>query len=118
MKKICVTGANGFIGKSICNKLIKLGIPVCGSIRSKSLSFNNSNYEKISIGNINSETNWSKALKNCDCIIHCAGVTETKRSSVKKKIFFEVNFEGTKKLALDAVSAGVKKIIFFEFDKG
>ena len=84
---------------------------MCGSIRSKSLSFNNSNYEKISIGNINSETNWSKALKNCDCIIHCAGVTK-QNDQVSKKKYFEVNFEGTKKLALDAVSAGVKKIIF------
>ena len=30
MKKVLVTGAAGFIGFSICNKLLESGIDVCG----------------------------------------------------------------------------------------
>ena len=30
MKKVLVTGAAGFIGFSICNKLLEFGIDVCG----------------------------------------------------------------------------------------
>ena len=30
MKKVLVTGAAGFIGFSICNKLLELGLDVCG----------------------------------------------------------------------------------------
>ena len=30
MKKVLVTGAAGFIGFSVCNKLLELGVKVCG----------------------------------------------------------------------------------------
>ena len=33
MKKILVTGASGFIGQNICEELIKLNWPVCGTVR-------------------------------------------------------------------------------------
>ncbi len=49
MKKICVTGANGFIGKSICNELIKHGKFVRGTVRSLKTISEISNYECISV---------------------------------------------------------------------
>ena len=70
MNKILVTGANGFIGQSLCNKLIKKNKIVRGIVRDESIAKNNLNIEYASVGDINSETNWMHLLSNIDCIIH------------------------------------------------
>ena len=41
MKKICVTGANGFIGKSLCKRLIHSNKSIRGLVRNLNKSSNN-----------------------------------------------------------------------------
>ena len=63
MKKILVTGASGFIGKTLCNKLIKLSFNVQGAVRSlDSLTFDY-NFKAVTVGEIGANTNWINALK-------------------------------------------------------
>jgi len=112
MKKILVTGASGFIGKTLCNKLIKLSFNVQGAVRSlDSLTFDY-NFKAVTVGEIGANTNWINALKDIDCIIHCAG----KAHSISKKnninMYHSINTEGTKNLAEQAVKAGVKRLVF------
>lgn len=114
MKKICVTGAYGFIGKQICEFLADSNISVTGFVRDLNLSKNSSNIDYIPVGDIGLKTNLKSNLIGTDCIIHCAGrahvMNETKVDSLK--IYHSANVDGTKQLAEQAVEAGVKRFIF------
>jgi nucleoside-diphosphate-sugar epimerase len=112
MKKILVTGANGFIGQHIYKHLIKLNYPVKGTIRNLDNALINCDTKYISVGNIDAETNWDHALDGIDCIIHCAGKAHARNKKVELDIYRKVNREGTKHLAEQAAEAGVKRLIF------
>ena len=94
MNKILVTGANGFIGQSLCKKLIEKDKFVRGIVRNVSVNKNNYNIEYASVGDINSETNWMHLLSNIDCIVHCAGIAHAMK---KKNLFTEKDYISTNK---------------------
>jgi nucleoside-diphosphate-sugar epimerase len=112
MKKILVTGVNGFIGKNIYKDLIKLNYFVRGAVRNLDTALINSDTKYISVGNIDVQTKWSNALEGVDCVIHCAGKTHVINKKDELDIYRTVNREGTKHLAEQAVKAGVKRLIF------
>jgi len=111
--KIAVTGANGFIGSYLISLIQKKGIKVRGVIRSHNTSIakSNKNVSFIGVGNIDGRTNWKHALRDIDCVIHCAGRAHKMNDSLPKN-YLEVNTEGTRRLALEAVKAGVKRVVF------
>ena len=114
MKKILITGANGFIGNSLYKTLLKAGRSCVGTVRSINLNSSNSNNKYIEVGNIGSNTNWKEILNDVDCIIHCAGkahIMETKKDD-KQSIYHSANVDGTKQLAKQAAEAKVKRLIF------
>ena len=114
IKKILVTGANGFIGQSICEALFKANRLFAGTIRSKGFKSSNDNIEYILVDDIGNSTNWKIALKGVDCIIHCAGRAHIlkKIDANEKKILNSVNVDVTKQLAKQAAELGVKRLVF------
>jgi len=112
MKKICITGANGFIGNTLCKSLKAPDNHIQGFVRVMDLDNNSSETEHISVGDISSKTNWKDHLNGFDCIIHCAGLTNQMSSIKDINVYNLVNKEGTKRLAEQAVEAGVKKLVF------
>ena len=56
MKKILITGANGFIGQNIYKDLIKLNYFVRGAVRNLDAALINGGTKYISLGNIDVET--------------------------------------------------------------
>ena len=113
MKRVCITGASGFIGQSLCRTLAKSGFIVKGFIRNSKpnlQSGNNINY--IPVGNIDLSTNWENLLSSQDCIIHCAGTVNATNKKNDESIYNSINVEGTKNLAMQAAKAGVKRLIF------
>ena len=114
MKKICVTGAYGFIGKSICEFLAHSNISVTGLVRDLNSSKNSSNIDYIPVGDISFNTNLKKILIDTDCIIHCAGVAHVINEAKIDlfNIYQSANVNGTKQLANQAAEAGVKRLIF------
>jgi nucleoside-diphosphate-sugar epimerase len=112
MKKILVTGANGFVGLNIYKHLIKLNYSVKGIIRNLDNTLINCDSKYISVGNIDAETNWDNALEGVDCIIHCAGKAHAMNKEVELDIYRKVNRDGTKHLAEQAVKAKIKRFIF------
>jgi nucleoside-diphosphate-sugar epimerase len=112
MKKILVTGANGFVGLNIYKHLIKLNYSVKGIVRNLDNALINCDSKYILVGNIDAETHWDNALDGIDCIIHCAGKAHTMNKKVELDIYRKVNREGTKNLAEQAAEAGVKRLIF------
>lgn len=112
MKKICVTGASGFIGKSLCKTLLASNKTVRGFVRSLNTNTDPPEIELISIGNISSKTNWIDQIRGYDCIVHCAGQVHFIKDKIDLETYRLVNSEGTKRLAEQAVEAGVKRLVF------
>jgi nucleoside-diphosphate-sugar epimerase len=112
MKKILVTGANGFIGHNLYKNLIKLNYSVKGTARNLNTVLINYDTKYISVGNIDGKTNWDHALEGVDCVIHCAGKAHVINKKDELDIYRVINREGTKHLAEQAVKAKVKRLIF------
>ena len=114
MNKILVTGANGFIGESLCKVLSDKNNLVRGVVRDISTIKKNSNIEYVSVGNINCETSWSKLLADIDYVVHCAGKAHAVNQNNKnsKEAYQSINVEGTRQLVTQAAKAGIKRLIF------
>ena len=105
---ILLTGANGFVGKSIVNKLASHNVILTSR---SNLSQNQGVYfaKKMS-----STEDFSDCLKNIEVIIHTAGRAHRINDKAKdpKKKYMEVNCFGTLNLARQAAKAGVKRFIY------
>ena len=112
MKRICITGANGFIGNALCKSLKSSNNHIRGFVRFMDLDNNSSETEYISVGDISSKTNWKDHLKGFDCVIHCAGLTHQMSSIKDINVYNLVNIDGTKRLAEQSVEAGIKRLVF------
>jgi len=113
--KILVTGSNGFIGSSLAVKLNSIGHIVRGAVRERSdLPDAGMAYDRISVGSIDSSTDWTMALHGIDSVVHLAArvhvMTET--SSDPLSAFYKVNLDGTVRLAEQAVESGVRRFVY------
>jgi nucleoside-diphosphate-sugar epimerase len=106
---IAVTGASGFVGYALCNRMRLYGLEVRSIVRSQLL-----NMDSISVGDIGSDTDWSRALTGVNCLIHCAARVHVMHDSETESLaaFRKVNVEGTKNLAEQAVNHGVRRLVF------
>lgn len=112
INSVLVTGANGFVGNPLCEVLAKQNWIVRGAVRSQ---IKNEQYiEWITIDDINRETDWSKALKDIDVVIHLAARVHIMEEKSAKPLaeFREVNVEGTRQLAIQAANAGIKRFVY------
>jgi len=115
MKNILVTGANGFIGRVLCGVLADAGNEVRGSARdSQHITIKNQACEYISVGDIDSNTDWAPALNGVDAVVHLAARVHVMRETAVDPLmeFQRVNVEGTERLARQAVSLGVKRFVY------
>src|SRR5210317_1663520 len=112
MKNICITGANGFIGKYLCNALISSNKSIRGFVRNLDSLTESSKIDYRVIKDISSKINWKKELSGYDCIIHCAGKSHSTNVEENSNAYFFVNTEAAIHLAEQAAEAGVKRLVF------
>lgn len=125
MKNVLITGGAGFIGSNLALKLIEKGYHVTvldnlseqihGANAEESSPLYNSIKGKVSFirGTVTSISDWEKAIKNQDAIIHYAAETGTGQSMYEVKKYTDVNIQGTA-IMLDLlvnVPNQVKKVI-------
>ena len=111
MKKVLVTGANGFLGKAIATVLVKQGFEVLCATRSP---FELDGAKTIRIASLDNMLDWYECLAGVDCIIHTAARVHVMNelASDPYQEFYKVNVEGTLKLARAAVKKGVRRFIY------
>ena len=112
MKKICITGANGFIGKSICRSLINTDIKVRAFIRSHKEKIEANNIEYIKIDRDFNKVKWEDFLNGYDCVIHCAGSVPSFKKNKDFETYKAINIDGTTFLAEKSAKVNVKRFIF------
>ena len=89
MTRVLVTGATGFIGRALCADFAGSGWQVtAGDLR---------------------RPGWEDALQGNQTVVHLAGVAHTRGTQA---LYEEVNVAATERLALAAVPAGVRRLVF------
>ena len=73
---ILITGANGFIGRSLCKRMLADGYQLRGAVRSAAqMTALPLGVEGVMVGDIGPETDWSEALAGIEGIVHLAAKT-------------------------------------------
>lgn len=111
---ILVTGASGFVGSALVQKLIDDGKYTPKVAVRKTIPELPENISQALIENLDKSTNWHDALKSVEVIIHSAArahiVNETAEDSMAE--FRKTNVDGTLNLAKQALQAGVKRFVY------
>lgn len=107
-----VTGANGFVGRSICAAANGRGLQVTGAVRG--VAGRISGVETITVGEIDGGTDWAAALRGVDVVIHLAARAHVMDESDADPlaIYRRINLHGTVNLAEQAARAGVKRLVY------
>lgn len=111
---VLVTGANGFVGSAVMNRLQGGREKECiGTVRDASL-VGSVRGNIVGVGHIDAHTNWRTALGSADTVVHTAAVTHGggRVGDEQKFLLTKVNVDGTLALARQAASSGVHRFIF------
>ena len=111
--KILLTGATGFIGKSLVAELLQKNFNISIAVRQKNSLFPNE-VKQFVVGDFERNPDFSASLVEIDCVIHLAGkahVIDKNKASVLDE-FRLINTDFTLRLARQAATAGVNRFIF------
>jgi nucleoside-diphosphate-sugar epimerase len=109
MSSAClVTGAKGFIGGAVLKEMARRGIEATGASRTAASS------RCRAVGEIDGETDWRPVLERVGCVVHAAGRAHILRDASADPLssFRRVNVAGTRRLAVQAAEAGVRRVVF------
>lgn len=108
MKNILITGGAGFIGSNLANKLVSLGYQICildnlseqihGRHQNSTLYNSVKKSSNFILGDVRNKSDWKKAIKGQDAIVHLAAETGTGQSMYEIDKYNNVNVGGTKNL--------------------
>ncbi|HEX5142142.1 MAG TPA: NAD-dependent epimerase/dehydratase family protein [Dehalococcoidia bacterium] len=107
--KVLVTGANGFVGSHVAERLAARGVELRLLLRPTSrLRFlEGIDYERVD-GDVRDPESLAKAVEGVDAVAHLAVLT----AAVSERLFQEVNAIGTANLVRAAQHAGVGRFVY------
>ncbi len=109
MTKILVTGATGFVGRTLCAELGKRGIDYAAVVRPGQAMAHGR-----AVDGIRPDTDWQQALQGIAVVVHLAARVHVMQDTETDPLaaFRTVNVDATLNLARQAAAAGVKRLVF------
>lgn len=115
MSRILVTGATGFIGRTLVPRLLVRGHTVRAAVRRPDAVLP-AGVEAIRVGDIGTGTDWPAALDGIEVVVHLAGLAHNqyRREDFpdERHAFNEINLGGTRRLAEAASAAGIRRMVY------
>lgn len=110
---VVVTGANGFVGRALVERLAAECVPVRAAVRRAGQAFA-CGVTVVETGALDMATTWAPALTGAATIVHCAARVHQLRDVAgdPPAAFMAVNRDATVHLARQAVAAGVRRFVF------
>jgi nucleoside-diphosphate-sugar epimerase len=110
---ILVTGATGFVGAALVERLAREGAETRASVRRNDV-FVPAGIHTVLIEDLTANTDWSLALRGVGVIVHTAARVHVMNDVTNDPLteFRRVNVQGTLNLARQAVAAGVGRFVF------
>ncbi len=112
--KALVTGANGFVGRSVWQRLDAMnGVQAVGSVRGAA-AFTDTGTAVVAVGDLSAQTDWSVALDGVEAVVHAAARVHVMDDTSTDPLaeFRRVNVQGTLNLARQAAAQGVQRFVF------
>lgn len=100
--KVFITGANGFIGRSLARRCRELGAEVSG------LDFQADAEWGVVAGDLTNAEQWKQALDGVDLVIHAAAIVS---NTASMDLAWGINVKATADLLAHCVEAGVKRFV-------
>lgn len=106
--KILVTGADGFVGRGVCDLLAQRGYTLVRAVRGPAAP------GELAIGEVNGETAWNVALQKApQAVVHLAARAHVMRAANDDAgACRRTNVEGAVRLAEQCAAAGVRRFVF------
>lgn len=114
-KRCLVLGGKGFIGSHLVDALLRRGFAVRGFDRANIRPLNDAaTAARVAWvdGDFTSEADVAGALEGCDVVYHLVSTTLPQSSNADPVFDVETNVAGSVRMLLQAVKAGVKKVVF------
>ena len=111
MRQILVTGATGFVGRSVCHALAGLGFTVRAALHVER-SLPEHVAQSVLVGDISQATDWGRALDGIDTVVHLAAKAHAMSPALASEQYQLTNAEGTEGLVRAAVRAGVRRFVY------
>jgi nucleoside-diphosphate-sugar epimerase len=113
LQQTLVTGATGFVGRTLVARLLSEGRPVRAAVRAAPAHLP-AEVEPVAIGDIGPDTDWARAVDGIDALVHLAARVHMTGEDAARALprFRAVNTAGAASLARAARRAGVGRFVF------
>lgn len=109
-RRVLVTGATGFIGKTLTTALAKQGVAVRAAARDPSAILAASEVERVALPDLAKPTDWSPLLDGVSHVVHLAGIAHAP-GMLPDDVYTRINTDAVAELAEQA-RGKVERIVF------
>ena len=107
--KVLVTGATGFIGTRLIERLLAAGMGVRGIHRGRHPDLPGVDWQPV---DHIATAPWASLLGEVDAVVHLAALVHQQAARARRAEFARVNTEGTRLLARACQACGVRRLVF------